>query len=200
MISKKDSKPFYVKFSVGFSNDETESPVYGNDWSVCYGLISDQSGSIKREIYGYEKPFDKTITVNASSVTRKINYNTLFMVDDMPSNNYLSGDYYVRKIYPEYNGVIVIGLNKIESISLPKLYFVSNNNLIYIQINFDLDKKVAFMKKDFDIPFNIGDYVWFIKPQNVSSENGKMQVVLISKTGFDNNRKDYIAITFEDVK
>ena len=67
MISKRDSKPFYVKFSVGFSNDETESPVYGNDWSVCYGLISDPSGSINREVYGYEKPFDKTITVKVET-------------------------------------------------------------------------------------------------------------------------------------
>ena len=108
MISKRDSKPFCVKFAIGVLDSTKTNMVYEDDWQIVYGLRSDPSGSKTRYIYGNEEHFDEIVTVNASSMTRRIKDNTLVCLDNYPTTTFSGGDYYIKYIFPEYNGEIVI--------------------------------------------------------------------------------------------
>ena len=78
MVSKKDSKPFLVKFPIGASKTTKVNMEYDENWEVVYGLISDPTGLRRFNEYGYDLNFDKVLTVNAGSVTRLIDYDTSF--------------------------------------------------------------------------------------------------------------------------
>ena len=145
MFSKKDSKPFQIKFPIGIKKTNKSDMKYQDSWNLIYGLISNPNGSVRNNIYGYEGEFDKVITVVATPLTRQINYDTLFIVDNMPTLNYENGDYSPKYIYPEYNGEITIGLVKKEAINVPKLYFSTELGILYYQINFDKDKLKAYV-------------------------------------------------------
>lgn len=197
MIPKKDSKPFLIKFAIGVddSNDKKKT-IYEDNWTTIYGLISEPTGENVKYVYGREYQFDKTIIVNASPITRKIKNNTEFLIDNMPTEIFSDGDYNISKIFPEYNGEIIIGLTKKESINIPKLYFVYNNQIIFYQLNFDKLSLNAFIKSNENIPFNINDYVWTKKPTSKDDTNNRLIFKQSNKTGFDSRNKNFIELVF----
>lgn len=193
MISKRDSRPFMVKFPIGISKTTKSAMQYEDNWITLYGLISEPSGSIFKNEYGNETRFDKIITLNAGSVSKSITYDTIFMLDDIPTSNYKLGDYSPEYIYPEYNGEIVIGLVKVEAIPLPKLYFFHNDKSLYYQINFDSEKLVAYYPANQRIPFKSGDYVWTREPTSKDVSNHRLFISNIST--YQGNKK-FNLITF----
>lgn len=193
MISKRDSKPLMVKFPIGVSKTTKSSMQYEDNWITLYGLISEPSGSIFKNEYGNETRFDKIITLNAGSVSRAITYDTIFMLDDIPTSNFKLGNYYPEYIYPEYNGEIVIGLTKVEAIPLPKLYFFRNDSVLYYQINFDSDKLVAYIPNNARIPFKTGDYVWTREPTDSTNSNHRLRILSVSSY---KQNKHFNEITF----
>lgn len=185
MISKRDSKPFQIKFSVGIQKTNKVDMQYENDWHTCYGLVRDTVTGKNANYYGFESLYDKVITVNAGSITRMINYNTLIIVDNIPTSIYNGGDYSIKQIYPEYNGEIVIGLSKKEAVNIPKLYFESNGQILYYQLNFDKDTLKAYVLNKEYLPFKVGDYVWTREPSSSSVTEHRLKLTSISKVGFD---------------
>lgn len=193
MISKRDSKSFMIKFPIGVSKTNKSEMKYEDNWITLYGLISEPSGNLFKTEYGNETRFDKVITLNAGSVSRAITYDTIFMLDDIPTSNYKLGNYYPEYIYPEYNGEIVIGLSKVEAIPLPKLYFFNNNKVLYYQINFDSEKLVAYVPSTQRLPFKSGSYVWTREPVDPTSSNHRLYISSVST--YSSNKK-FNKITF----
>ena len=196
MISKRDSKPFKVKFPIGISRTNKDDMNYQNEWQTVYGLISEPSGSIFARIYGNELDCDKTITVNASDLTRSISYDTAVLVDNFATSVFENGDYKVKIIRPEYNGVIVIGLSKIESIHIPKLYFVVDGNVLYYQINFDKKTLKAYIPVNSSVNFKTGDYVWTREPNLAEPSKNRLRIISSSKIGPSKNYKPFIELVF----
>ena len=196
MISKKDSKPLKIKFAVGVEKTNKVDMQYESNWHTCYGLIRDTITSLNFNYYGHEPLYDKVITLNAGSTTRAIDYDTLFIVDNMPTSVYESGDYSVRQIYPEYNGEIVIGLSKKQAVNIPKLYFEKNGKILYYQLNFDKDTLKAYVSNKSVLPFKEGDYVWTREPADNSVLKNRLRFVSRTKTGLDGNFKNFYELTF----
>lgn len=196
MISKRDSKPLKVKFALGVEKTNKVDMQYEDEWHLCYGLVKDNVSGVNVDAYGYESIYDKVVTLNAGSTTRKIKYDTLFIVDNIPTSVFSSGDYSVEKIYPEYNGEIVIGLSKKEAVNIPKLYFDNNGRILYCQLNFDKNTLKAYVHKNENIPFSIGDYVWTREPLDNTATKHRLKLESISKTGFDSHFKNFYELTF----
>ena len=198
MISKRDSKPFLIKFPIGVSKTKKTDMTYQHNWEVVYGLISDPNGIYQSNVFGKDMNFDKVITVNAGANTRRIAKNTIFLVDNMPTENYPKGEYSVKYVYPEYNGEIVLGLEKKQAINLPKLYFyVDSNEPLYFQLNFDTKEKVAYIGVNEILPIDLNDYVWEREPQSLSDSEHKLKLISKEKTGYSKNHKPFYKLTFE---
>ena len=197
MISKKDSKPFKIKFAVGIEkNTKSDDMLYLNDWHTCYGLIRDTITDLNVNLYGYEALYDKVITVNAGSKTRAINYDTLFIADNIPTSVYETGDYSVKRIYPEYNGEIIIGLTKKKDVNIPKLYFEDNGKILYCQMNFDKKTLKAYVPNKTFLPFKEGDYVWTREPVDNTVQKNRLKFISKTKTGLDKGYKNFYELTF----
>lgn len=196
MISKKDSKPLKIKFPVGVEKTNKVDKQYESNWRTCYGLIRDTITGLSVNYYGNEALYDKVITVNAGSITRAINYDTLFIVDNMPTNVYENGDYSVKQIYPEYNGEIVIGLSKNKSVNIPKLYFENNGKILYYQLNFDKNTLKGYVSNKTILPFKEGDYVWTREPADSDVKNNRLKFVSRTKTGLDGKLKSFYELNF----
>lgn len=192
MISKRDSRPFLIKFPIGTIKDyKGTDTVYSDEWQTLYGLISDPRGVLRREIYGDELNFDKVLILNATENSRMIDYDTILMIDEMPTNIFPKGDYYISYIYPEYNREIVIGLNKTNSVDMPKLYFSRGNDILFFQTNFDKTNNVAYLKKNQTLPVAAGDYVWTREPADKNVTKHRYTVGSITKVGMDEYYKPF---------
>jgi hypothetical protein len=199
MISKRDSKPFKIKFPIGISKTNKLDTKYQDNWEDVYGLVGDPNGYIAKNIFGSEPNIDKTIIVNAGSLTRLINNDTCVLLDNMPTGIYENGDYSIIKRMPEYNGEIVLGLQKKQSIDIPKLYFFLDDTLLYFQLNYDKHKKVAYIGVNDIIPISIGDYVWDREPADSSSVKHKLKFVNKEKVGLSKNHLSFYKLEFEVV-
>lgn len=198
MISKRDSRPILIKFPIGISKDDKSEKIYAENWQTVYGLKSDPRGMLRTNIYGSELSFDKLITLNAGELTRKIDYDTAILLDNMPTSVYAKGDYKVSYIYPEYNNEIVIGLSKREGISIPKLYFANEEQILYTQINFDKTTLKAYADKKQYIPFSIGQDVWTRKPDNEYDSSHRLSVSAIQHKGLDKYSSNFVEISFSE--
>lgn len=193
MISKKDSKPFLIKLAIGSIDSEM---LYDDEWQAVYGIISDPTGSLQLREYGNELTFDKVIVLNANSTSRMIDYDTMIMLDDMPTSNYKNGDYIIKYIYPEYNNEIVIGLNKVTAVNMPKLYFEHNGKILFTQLNFDKDTLIGYTKKNLKLPIETGDYVWTREPADSTSTSNRLILNSIDTVGYDDRYKPFSALEF----
>ena len=197
MISKIDSKPFKIKFPIGISKTNKIDMKYQDEWQTVYGIVGDPNGAISKYVYGIDVPFDKVIVVNASSMTRAINENTLFIVDNIPTTTYENGDYSVTRVMPERNGEIVIAISKKESVDIPKLYFQNGDDVLYYQLNFDKKTLKAYVSVNEFLPFNEGDYVWTREPVDLTSTKHRLKLISKSKIGLSGNFKPFFELTFE---
>ena len=196
MIPKNDSKPFKIKFPIGISKTNKVDMKYQDEWQTVYGLVGEPNGAISKYVYGIDTPFDKVIVVNASSITRAINENTLFIVDNIPTTTYENGDYSVTRVTPERNGEIVIAISKKESVDIPKLYFKNGDDVLYYQLNFDKKTLKAYVSVNEFLPFNEGDYVWTREPSDFEQTKNRLKFVSKSKIGLGSHFKPFIELTF----
>lgn len=196
MISKRDSKPFQVKFPIGIEKTNKIDMQYEDEWHTCFGLMHDTINGLSKNPYGFDTIYDKVITVNAGSITRLIDETTLFVVDDVATDVYTSGNYSAEKVYPEYNGEIVIGLTKKKDINIPKLYFVRNGKILYYQLNFDENTRKAYVPIKTMLPFKEGDYVWTREPADSLSTKHRLKFDTKSKFGVSSEFKNFYELSF----
>ena len=199
MFINKDTKPFLIKFPIGIKKTNKSDMQYQDSWDLMYGLISNPNGSYQKNIYGYEGEFDRIITVVATPLTRRINGETLFLVESYPTDNFEGGDYSPKYIFPEQDGQIKIGLVKKESINIPKIYFESDLGILYYQINFDQKTLKAYVPVEQILPFSQGDYVWTRDPITAENSKHKFKISSESKVGFDKRYKPFRELILKEV-
>ena len=196
MISKRDSKPFKIKFPIGISKTNKIDTKYQDNWEDVSGLIGDPSGYIAKNMFGSDPDIDKTVIVNAGNSTRSIDYNTCILLDNMPTRVYENGDYSVVRKMPEYNGEIVLGLQKKQSIDIPKLYFIYNGEVLYYQLNFDKDTLKGYIGINDRLPFAKNDYVWTREPVDNTVTKHRLKFVSSKRVGLGGPFKPFIELTF----
>lgn len=197
MISKKDSKPFLVKFVIANTTDGSPKPIY-SDWQVVSGLISDPNGYIADNPYGKQQDYDIILTLNATSITRQIIYSTAVLVDEYPTNNFKQGNYSIKRIFPEYNREIQIGLSKIEGINIPQIYFESDGTLLSYQLNYDNNSKKGYVDRNRHIPFNENTKIWTRKPASLDQVEHRIVYKGFSKVGIDDEHLYFKELQFGD--
>lgn len=199
MVSKRDSRPFLVKTPIGYlKSSSNQSAVFG-EWITLYGLIRDTNKDANFKVYGVELPFDVQITLNATSLAKQIKYDSIIMLNDMPTSNYPNGEYRVVNISSVYNGEIVLGLEKVQGVDMPKLYFDNNGEILFFQINYDDKTKKAYIDKNNTLPFGTNSFVWTRKPTDKDTTSKRLVLNQISGTGFDKNNKRFYELTFSEV-
>lgn len=198
MISKKDSKPFLVKFVIANTLESEPKPIY-SDYNCVSGLIGDPTGLVSKEPYGLEFDFDRLVTVNATPTTRKIAYNTAVLLEEYPTDNFPNGNYNVSKIFPEYNNEIVIGLKKIDGLDIPRLYYLYNGEVVTYQLNYDKTTNTGYIDKKQPIPFTTDSVIWTRKPSSVDQTTHKIAFVGSESVGIDNQHLHYHKLTFRNV-
>ena len=194
MISKKDSKPILIKFPIG----EGSEMIYDSEWTLIYGIIK-ETGLFDKKIYGIDSDFDLIVVLNATPITRRINKQTIFLCENMPTNVYKNGDYSITYVRPEINGEILIGLKTKLDISIPRLYFYYNKSLLSIQINFDDAKNKAYIPKNQKLPFELGGFVYTKKPKTKSETENKLKLISTNKIGYSSQYTNFSELTFEVV-
>lgn len=199
MISKRDSKPFKIKFPVGISKTNKIDTKYQDAWEDVFGLVGDPTGYIAKNMFGSDPNIDKTVVVNAGSITRSINESTCILLDNMPTSVYENGDYSVIRKTPEYNGQIVLGLQRKQSIDIPKLYFLYNDEILYYQLNFDKNKLKGYIGVNDRLPFSENDYVWTREPADSTVTKHRLKLVSREKVGLGETFKPFIELTFVEV-
>lgn len=196
MISKNDAKPFLVKFVIGNNTDEDNNePVYGN-YQVLSGLISDPTGRIDANIYGLELNYDRVIVLNANDTTRQITENTVILIDEYPTKNFENGNYRIKRIFPEYNREIVIGLEKIGGIDTPFIYYYNGSSILSFQLNYDKTTKIAYVDRNRYIPFTTETVIWSKEPSSVSQTKNRIVLQSTEKVGVDDMHKYFKKLTF----
>lgn len=198
MIPKKDSKPFLVKFVIANTLDNEPKPIY-SDYVCVSGLIGDPVGYVSREPYGLELDFDRLITLNATTTTRKISYDTAVLLGEYPTSNFPNGNYYVSKIFPEYNNEIVIGLKKIDGLDIPRLYYLYNGSLVAYQLNYDKESNVGYIDRKQPVPFNTNSIIWNRKPSHIDQVNHRIKFEGQELVGVDNQHMSYYKLKFGNI-
>lgn len=198
MISKKESRPFLVKRAIGGIQTNKENTIYEDEWQITYGIIGDPSGSAIARIYGIEETYDKIIVMDATELTRSIEPTSIILVENMPTENYYLGDYDIARIYPEKNGIISIGLNKRESVDLPRIYYYNGENILYFQLNFDIENNVGYVLRKNYLPFAVGDYIWTREPDDDEDTSYRFVFTEQNQVGFDDRYQPFYELVFEE--
>lgn len=196
MISKKDSKPFLVKFVIANTTDSSPKPVY-DDWQVVSGLISDPNGLIVENTYGTQQEYDRILILNATDITRQIKDDTALLIDEYPTTLFPQGNYYIKRIFPEYNREIQIGLIKLDGVNIPQLYFEKDGRILTYQLNYTDDKKLGYIDTKRQVPFTNSTKIWTRRPTSLDSNAHRIVFKGSNSVGIDSCHKYFKKLVFE---
>lgn len=198
MSVKKDKKPLLVKFSLAQTTGDNNVSIY-SDWNVIY--ISDKSinSAFYHEPYGSEKDFDLTLLLDANPITRQINDKSIFLIDEYPTLNNNKGNYRIKKIFPEYLGVIKIGLESIKGNNLQSVYYLNGENIYEYQLNFDRNTNKGYINKNISHPFLTATKIWSLEPTNNEDTENLISFVSEKNVGIIDRYKIFKELTFEEI-
>lgn len=198
MPVKKDKRPILVKFNIADKTGDTNACVYG-DWQVIYMSDKSITSAYSREIYGTEEDFDLVILLDASPTTKRINEQSVFLINEYPTENNVKGNYRIKRLFPEYLGLIRIGLESIEGKSTQRLYYLDGENIYSYSLNYDRTNNLGYVGK-YDVhPFAQATTIWKTEPLNSSDTVDRIQFVSETNVGIINNYKVFKQLTFSEV-
>lgn len=195
MIPKKDSKPILVKFVVGNTTDSSPKPIY-SEWNIISGLISDPNGYIVDNPYGMQQEYDRIIILNATDTSRQIINSTAILIDEYPTDNFKQGNYQIKRIFPEYNREIQIGLSKIEGINIPQIYFEKDGKILSYQLNYSNITNKGYIDRNRSIPFGTDTKMWKRKPTSVDQVEYRIVYKGQVQVGVDDMHLYFKELTF----
>lgn len=192
-----DRKPILVKFPIGSSLGKAKHPVL-SDAFVVHSEQGTREGEIDKREYGVTFDYDKAILVNANQITRNINQETVFFVEEMPTCNNEYGDYVFAGKSDEVEGRFKIYLRKSQKNTLPYLYYQHHSGIICsYQLNFDKKALVAYVPKDRFMPFNHNNKIWTKPPVDENDTNNRIVFKNQEIVGFTERSMSHNKITFE---
>ena len=194
MAISKYRMPILVKFSQGNSVGSAEQSKLSG-WATLYYTRSYESGTVSRQIYGLDDNFDLVLTFDSNSKTRQIAENTLFLVNEYPTELNVDGNYTVKRIVRHDNNEIVVGLRKNKGVKHANLYYYSGNELLACQVNYDSTTKKAYIDKYSTIPLAVGLTVWDFEPDDKNDTENRYVVTSVATVGIVDNLKTFKEIT-----
>ena len=195
MPVKKDKKPILVKFSIAQTTGDKNVSVYGN-WNVVYITNKSTGSFFDREVYGQDEDFDLVILLEANPITRQVDEKSVFLIDEYPTRNNEKGNYRIKKIFPEYLGLIRIGLESVEKISFQNLYYLSGENIYKFQLNYDRETKKGYIDKDIQHPFSTSTIIWTTEPTNAEDTIDRISFVSEQNIGIIDRYKAFKELSF----
>ena len=198
MSVKKDKKPILVKFSIAQTTGDSNVSVY-SDWNIVYTTNKSLNLVFRNEVYGTEKDYDLIILLDANSVTRQIDQKSIFLIDQYPTKNNIKGNYKVEKIFPEYLGIIKIGLKSIEGQSSQKLYYLDGGNIYAFQLNYDNETNLGYIGKNVSHPFTSQTVIWKTEPLNSEDTIDRIQFLSESNVGIVDKYNTFKELTFGEL-
>lgn len=163
MAVKKDKLPLLAKFSVGQTTGDMNVSVY-KGWQILYRSDKSIKSSFFHEDFGTEENFDLMILLDANPITKQITEDTVFLINEYPTDMNSKGNYKVKKIFPEYLGVIRVGLESIKGISYKSLYYLDGDNIYSFQLNYDNATNTGYIGKYIKHPFTTSTKIWLTEP------------------------------------
>lgn len=198
MLASKDLVPIGLKFKVGIKSGQ--SPV--QQFSKLYVVSGSINRNVRAEMLNYGKVlnYDLAVILNACDTTRMIDYDTVFYIDEMPTNNMPAGNCYVAELLPERNGQIIVGLKRKEGLGYPRIYYAIGDTIYEYQMNFDSDKLIGYVPKNALLPFNESSKVWIkARPINVSQTANLVKLKGTMNVGLAAWYSNFKQLTFEAV-
>lgn len=194
---REDYYPLLVKYVISTTVGNSENANY-SDWNTIYALKENPTGYVERLSYGITFDYDKLIIVDASEKTRKIKSNSIFLINEFPTSNFENGNYYVTKLFPEYQGKIMIALKSANNYSLPRIYYFDSakNEIFAYQLNFDLKTLKGYVGKYEDLPFTSQSKIWYREPTDENDTEFMLSFVSQSNVGIVQNLKLFKELTF----
>lgn len=194
---REDYYPLLVKYVISTTVGNSENANY-SDWNTIYALKENPTGYVERLSYGITFDYDKLIIVDASEKTRKIKSNSIFLINEFPTSNFENGNYYVTKLFPEYQGKIMIALKSANNYSLPRIYYFDSakNEIFAYQLNFDLKTLKGYVGKYEDLPFTSKSKIWYREPTDENDTEFMLSFVSQSNVGIVQNLKLFKELTF----
>mgnify|MGYP001625055865 CR=1 FL=1 len=194
---REDYYPLLVKYVISTTVGNSENANY-SDWNIIYALKENPTGYVERLSYGITFDYDKLIIVDASEKTRKIKSNSIFLINEFPTSNFENGNYYVTKLFPEYQGKIMIALKSANNYSLPRIYYFDSakNEIFAYQLNFDLKTLKGYVGKYEDLPFTSKSKIWYREPTDENDTEFMLSFVSQSNVGIVQNLKLFKELTF----
>lgn len=194
---REDYYPLLVKYVISTTVGNSENANY-SDWNTIYALKENPTGYVERLSYGITFDYDKLIIVDASEKTRKIKLNSIFLINEFPTSNFENGNYYVTKLFPEYQGKIMIALKSANNYSLPRIYYFDSakNEIFAYQLNFDLKTLKGYVGKYEDLPFTSKSKIWYREPTDENDTEFMLSFVSQSNVGIVQNLKLFKELTF----
>lgn len=197
MAISKFKKPVLAKFAQGITVGNSETAKF-SDWTVIYYIRNSLSGSFVRDVYGIDENFDLTLTFENNSITKQIVENTVFLIDEYPTNLNTEGNYRVRRIVCHDNNQIIVGLEKLKATKYKNLYYADSGNVYSYQINYDSDTMKAYTDKYAVVPFEQGSILWLYEPDDVDDIENRIQVTSVTTTGIVESLQVFNEYTFEE--
>ena len=194
MAISKFKKPILAKFSQGNTVGNSEVAT-SEGWNTLYYTRSKKNGSVSKEIYGLDDNFDLVLVFDSNNITKQISENTLFLVDEYPTNLNVEGNYSVRKILQHDNNEIVVGLKATKGVKHENIYYYNNHTLYACQVNYDSSTHKIYVDKYSTIPLTVGSIVWDFEPDDENDTENRYTVTSVTNVGIVDNLKVFKEIT-----
>ena len=186
MAISKNKQPLLAKFTQGISTGSAEKAQL-SDWTIIYYTRNSLSGNFNKEIYGITEDFDLIVVFSSNPITKQIAENTLFLVDEYPTNLNSEGNYIVKRIIKHDNNEIVVGCKKRKGMQYKNLYYNNNGQVYSYQINFDSETMRGYVNKYIQVPFSAGDILWLYEPDSAEDVENRIQLNSITNVGIVDN-------------
>lgn len=182
MAISRYKKPLLIKFSQGNATGEQENSKLGS-WQVAYYTRSAVSGSIQKQLYGLDDNYDLVVIFTANPITKQITENTLFLIDEYPTDLNSEGNYTARRVIVHDDNQIVVGLNKVRGVKHANIYYYDGGNLYACQVNYDSDTQKVYVNKYSTLPLVAGTAVWTSEPASEDDTTDAFTVSSVATVG-----------------
>lgn len=192
-------KPFLIQFSAGETLGRSKEPVF-SDFIVLHAEQGTDEGNTSREEYGVTFDYDKVLRVNATKITRNINQQTIFFINEMPTANFPLGDYTFVGKSDEVFGNFNIYLKRAVNNNIPVVYYLHKSGMVCsFQLNFDADNLIAYVPMNKYLPFNEFSTIWKEEPATAEDTENRIELINREIVGYTENSRSHLKLTFKDI-
>jgi len=185
-LNKQDCKKIYISYYIGIDNDE--KPVYTEPIKV-FAQVGSINSYMLNENIGKFPGYDRIIQLEKDDNIEFLREDSLIWVDTVPNSTKNNMDYKIEKLGESYDNIIPLYCSSTIPNTKALYYSIDATNIYQVKVIYkDL---TAIVPKNMYFPIDEDSAVWFIKPSNILSTNGKIHLINKEQCG------DVYKLTFE---